>query len=69
MCSVITKAQIASKLINATPSTGMALVEVFRARHKVLGVPGFELIPDPLLIHAYAIFPLVSIEPTKTPTP
>ncbi len=69
MCSIITKSQIASKLINAAPSTGMVLVEVFHARHKVLGVPGFEVIPDPLLIHAYAIFPLVSIEPTKTPTP
>ncbi|MBI5715503.1 MAG: pilus assembly protein [Chloroflexi bacterium] len=69
MCSVITKAQVASKLINAAPSTGMVLVEVFRARHKVLNAPGFEVIPDPLLIHAYAIFPLVSIEPTKTPTP
>jgi len=69
MCSVVTKSQIASKLINTAPSTGMALVEIFYARHKVLGVPGFEIVPDPLLIHAYAIFPLVSIEPTKTPTP
>lgn len=70
MCSAISTQQVKDKLINSAPSTGFLLVEVFYARRKTLDFPFVgDLIPNPIPLHAYAIFPLVAIEPTKTPKP
>lgn len=70
MCSEIKTSAITTKLLTTAPNTGFLIVEVFYNRSQALHLPGLgSVIPNPLPLHAYAIFPLVSVEPTSTPTP
>jgi Flp pilus assembly protein TadG len=70
MCSAIKTTDLLSKLLLTAPNTGFAVVEVFYNRPQTFDFPGFgEIIPNPIPMHAYAIFPLVAIEATSTPTP
>ncbi|MEK7440980.1 MAG: TadE/TadG family type IV pilus assembly protein [Chloroflexota bacterium] len=70
MCSAIKTSDLLSKLLVTAPNTGFAVVEVFYNRSQTFDLPGFgDVIPNPIPMHAYAIFPLVAIEATSTPTP
>lgn len=70
MCSAIKTTDLQSKLLLTAPNTGFAVVEVFYNRPQTFDFPGFgDVIPNPIPMHAYAIFPLVAIEATSTPTP
>jgi hypothetical protein len=70
MCSTVTTAEVQSFLLNTAPNTGIVLIEVFFNHDQVFDMPGFgDVIPNPILLHAYAFFPLVSAEPTTTPSP
>ncbi|MBI3244117.1 MAG: pilus assembly protein [Chloroflexi bacterium] len=72
MCSAVTIAQITTRLsgtnIPLVPNTAFVLVEVFKRHYQLFNVPGFgDVIPNPIPVVSYAIFPLVSAEPTPTP--
>ncbi len=68
--SQVSNAEINSRLDLSAPSTGLVVVEVFYHYHQRLKLPWIQaFIPDPILIHAVAIMPLVSAEPTPTPSP
>jgi Flp pilus assembly protein TadG len=70
MCSAIKTADLLSKLLLTAPNTGFAVVEVFYNRPQTFDFPGFgDVIPNPIPMHSYVIFPLVAIEATSTPTP
>ena len=70
MCSGIKTSTLSAKLLTTAPNTGFLIVEIFYNRQQILNLPGFgSVIPNPIPLHAYAIFPLVSVEPTSTPTP
>jgi len=63
-----TSAKIQGMLQTGTPNTGYILVEVNYNYHHVLGLPWFtQFVPNPLPFRLYAIWPLVSAEPTSTP--
>jgi hypothetical protein len=52
------------------PSTGFVLVEINNHYNHVLGLPWFtEFVGDPIKLYIYALWPLVSAEPTSTPKP
>ena len=54
----------------SAPNTGMVVIEVFYHYHQHLKLPWIQaFLPDPILIYGYAVMPLVSAEPTKTPSP
>ncbi len=68
MCSAISKAQVESMLLTTAPSTGLVLIEVFYNHYQFMHLPVFgDVVPNPLPMHTYAFFPLVSAEPTATP--
>lgn len=56
------------------PSTGVVVVEVYRTHSQLTKlfsvanrlVRGSAILPDPIPIHTYSIFPLVAIEPSRT---
>lgn len=51
-------------LNTSAPSTGIVSIEIFYHYHQLLHLPWVTaIVPDPLLIRAYAIMPLVSAEP------
>ena len=55
------------------PSTGVVIVEVYASHKQVTGLFSFvsrlagsnAILPDPIPIHAYSIFPLVAIDPAS----
>jgi Flp pilus assembly protein TadG len=55
------------------PSTGVVIVEIFSAHKQVTGLFSFvsrlaggsAILPDPIPIHAYSIFPLVALDPAR----
>jgi len=55
------------------PSTGVVIVEVFSVHKQVTGLFSFvsrlaggsAILPDPIPIHAYSIFPLVALDPAR----
>ncbi len=52
-----------------TPSTGLLLVELYYHYDHLLKLPWITaFVSDPVLLHAYAIMPLVSAEPAPTAT-
>jgi len=56
---------VISKLNSSAPNTGFVLVEVYFNYNQKLSLPWITaFIDDPLLMHNYAIMPLVSAEPT-----
>jgi hypothetical protein len=68
--SQISSAEVNRRLFSAAPSTGLVLVEIFYDYEQKLKLPWITaFIDDPHLLHAYAIMPLVSAEPTPTPIP
>jgi hypothetical protein len=63
-------ADVNARLYSSAPSTGLILVEVYHAYDQKLKLPWITaFLDDPLLLHNYAIMPLVSAEPTPTPMP
>jgi hypothetical protein len=68
--SRISEAQMEARLHSSAPSTGLVSVEVFYAYYQKLSLPWITaFLDDPVLLHNYAIMPLVSAEPTPTPIP
>jgi hypothetical protein len=63
-------ADINARLDTAAPSTGFVTVEVFYTYEQKLKLPWITVfLADPILLHNYALMPLVSAEPTPTPIP
>jgi hypothetical protein len=68
--SRIPTSDINARLDNAAPSTGFVSVEVFYTYEQKLKLPWITVfLDDPILLHNYALMPLVSAEPTPTPIP
>lgn len=68
--STFSSAQISARLDPIAPSTGIVVVELFYDYEHKLNLPWITaFVPNPLLLHNYAIMPLVSAEPTATPIP
>lgn len=71
--SRFSNAQVRGMLDGCAPNTGVLLVEVFYNYHQILKMGSFlkdangNGVLDPILLHAYAIMPLSSAEPTPTP--
>jgi hypothetical protein len=57
----------------SAPATGLVVVEVYRVQPQFLKlfavanrmVGGRAIIPDPVPIHTYTVFPLVAVEPRQ----
>jgi hypothetical protein len=61
---------INARLDSAAPSTGFVSVELFYTYEQKLKLPWITVfLDDPILLHNYALMPLVSAEPTPTPIP
>lgn len=72
MCSAVTISQVSTRLtgtnVAIVPNTAFVMVEVFKRHNQLFNVPSFgDVIPNPIPVTTYAIFPLVSAEPTSTP--
>lgn len=68
--SRITTSEINDRLDSSAPSTGLVTVELFYTYEQKLKLPWITIfLDDPLLLHNYALMPLVSAEPTPTPIP
>ncbi len=66
--SRLTSADLTSRITNSAPSTGLVSVEVFHGYEQKLNLPWISaFLPDPLVLHNYAIMPLVSAEPEPAP--
>jgi hypothetical protein len=62
--------EINARLDTAAPSTGFVSVELFYTYEQKLKLPWITVfLADPILLHNYALMPLVSAEPTPTPIP
>ena len=67
--SEFSSVELQSRLDSLAPDTGMVLVEIFYHYHQVLGFWRILGIPDPILVHTYAIMPVSAAEPTPIPLP
>jgi hypothetical protein len=68
--SRFSSAEIDSRLSNMAPSTGLVIVELTYTYDQKLKLPWITaFISDPVVLHNYALMPLVSAEPTPTPVP
>ena len=68
--SNISTADVISRLQVGAPNTGLVIVEIFYHYDQILGLPWVTaFVPNPVLLHAYTFMPLVSAEPTSTPSP
>ena len=68
--SLVSNSDINAMLDLHAPNAGMVIVEVFYHYHQHLKLPWIEVfLPDPILVYGYAVMPLASAEPTKTPSP
>jgi hypothetical protein len=65
--SIIPTQFVQERLVTGAPNAGAVLVEVFYHHYQVLNLPFFNLIANPLRVHAYSIFPNSSAEPSATP--
>jgi hypothetical protein len=62
-------ADIQGRLVSGGPNTGFVLVEINNNYNQVLGLPWFtQFVGDPVPLYIYALWPLVSAEPTPTPS-
>jgi hypothetical protein len=60
--------KIEGLLDDAAPNTGFVLVEINFQYWQILSLPWFtQFISDPVPFYLYALWPLVSAEPTSTP--
>jgi hypothetical protein len=61
---------VADRLIAGAPNTALVLVEVFYNYHQVLALPWLTVfVGDPILLHAYTVFPMPPISYTNEPHP
>ena len=68
--SRIQTANVNSQLDITAPSTGFVTVELFYTYEQKLKLPWITpFLDDPIVLHNYALMPLVSAEPTPTPIP
>jgi hypothetical protein len=68
--SLIATMDINTRLDGSAPSTGFVSVELFYTYEQKLRLPWITVfLADPILLHNYALMPLVSAEPTPTPIP
>jgi len=68
--SRVSNSEIDAMLDLNAPNSGLVIVEVFYHYHQHLKLPWIEaFLPDPMLVYGYAVMPLASAEPTKTPSP
>jgi hypothetical protein len=68
--SRFSSAEINARLSNLAPSTGLVIVELTYTYDQKLKLPWITaFISDPVVLHNYALMPLVSAEPTPTPVP
>ncbi len=59
--------KIESLLATGAPNTGFVLVEINYHYWQMLSLPWFtQFVPDPIELNLYALWPLVSAEPTST---
>lgn len=66
--SGIPSSWIENRLDVTSPDTGLVLVEIYYQYHHKLGLPWITVfVPNPLLLHVYAIMSNSSAEPTATP--
>jgi hypothetical protein len=66
--SKYSSAKVKSLLAAGAPNTGFVLVEINYHYHHILGLPWFtQFVHDPIKFNIYAMWPLVSAEPTNTP--
>ncbi len=66
--SRFTLTDISNRLDLTAPNTGYVLVELFYNYDQKLKLPWITaFVRDPVLLHAYAVMPLTSAEPTPTP--
>ena len=62
--------EVNDRLNTTAPSTGFVSVELFYTYEQKLKLPWITVfLADPILLHNYALMPLVSAEPTPTPIP
>ncbi len=60
--------KIATNLVTGAPNTGFVLVEINYRYWQMLAMPWFtQFVGDPIFMNIYALWPLVSAEPTNTP--
>lgn len=75
MCSAMSNARLLTEINKGnaenTPNTAFLLVETFYNHYQIFDAVNFgEIIPNPIKVHSYAIFPLVAAEATPTiPSP
>lgn len=72
MCSAMSNARLLTEINKGnsenTPNTAFVLVETFYNHYQIFDAVNFgEIIPNPIKVHSYAIFPLVAAEATPTP--
>jgi hypothetical protein len=62
--SGFTDTEIEDLLIAGAPNSGVLLVEVYFGYDEVLNLPWLDpFFPEPLMLHAYTVMPLIAIEP------
>ena len=64
--SKYSSADMQARLNSLAPDSGMVLVEIYYHYHQILGFWRILGIPDPILVHTYAIMPVQGAEPTPT---
>jgi hypothetical protein len=66
--SRLSSADISARTNGGAPSTGLVSVEIFHAYEQKLKLPWITaFLSDPVMLHNYAIMPLVSAEPEPAP--
>jgi hypothetical protein len=62
--SGFTDTEIENLLIADAPNSGVLLVEVYFGYEEVLNLPWLDpFFPEPLMLHAYTVMPLIAVEP------
>lgn len=65
--SMFTDEEIQSRIASGSPNAGILLVEVHHNYRQVMKLPWLApFVPDPLLLRAYTIMPLINAEPVET---
>jgi len=71
MCSAVSNTRLLTEVqkgnVNLTPNIAFVMVETFFNHDQIFDAVNFgEVIPNPIRVHSYAIFPLVAAEATPT---
>jgi Flp pilus assembly protein TadG len=68
--SRIQNQDVSNHLVAGAPNTALVLVEVFYSYHQILALPWLTVfVGDPILLHAYTMFPMPPISFTGEPQP